>query len=125
MYTVTIVRTVASAPARHPRETGLQYASLDALQAALRGDRVPVMQSMTRLRCRTRAGAWGRAWRARLSGASAKITRGDLPGPGAQIRWDLAGRETGLVDGALAKAADGLGVEVVTLDPKHRKASGR
>jgi hypothetical protein len=75
MYTVTITRTVSSAHARHPRETGLQYASLDELTAALRGELAYSMRAVAHRRCRTRVGAWIRAWRARRSGASAKITR--------------------------------------------------
>jgi hypothetical protein len=78
MYTLTITRTITPGPARHPRETGLQYASIDGLTAALRGELSVSVQAVARRRCRTRAGAWIQFWLARRSGASAKITRGDL-----------------------------------------------
>ena len=70
MYTVTIIRTTHTKPARHPRETGLQYASLDELTAALRGELTAGMKAVSYRCCRSRAGAWIQAWRARRSGGT-------------------------------------------------------
>jgi hypothetical protein len=95
MYTVTITRTVGAAQARHPHDTGLQYASVDELTGALRGELTYSMKAVAHRRRRTRAGAWIQARRARRSGASAKITRGDLLAKQDQVLRAFAGLPEG------------------------------
>lgn len=88
MRTVTITRTVTSGRARNPRETGLQYVSLDELTAALRGELTYGMRAVSRRRGRTWAGARVQARRARRPGTSATIARGDpLAGLAGFVGW--------------------------------------
>jgi hypothetical protein len=91
MYTVTIGRLLNAQPAQHPAVTGVQYASLDDLAAAAKGELIIGIRVVSHRRCRTRLGAMWRSWRAHRAGHTATITAGDRLAEQRRTLIDLAG----------------------------------
>lgn len=91
MYTVRISRTISLGTAAPPSITGVQYASLSDLTAAMRGELPVGMTAVSDRRYRTLPGAWWQAWRARQAGKSASIIRGDQRAEHAQMWRSIAG----------------------------------